>query len=144
MPPTIGSPTRPPPPALTAAGFKELALARLTDAEVLFAGGRYDGAVYLCGYAIEFTLKARVCTVLGWPTYFTDKDYASFKTHDLTVLLNLSGAAHLNAVGSIFSQKWNTVLELWSSQMRYDAYGMMSARNASDIIAAAHSLMVLL
>ena len=38
-----------------------LAAARLEDAKVLLASGRYDGAVYMCGYAVEIALKARIC-----------------------------------------------------------------------------------
>lgn len=38
----------------------ELAVARLDDAKALVAAARYDGATYLCGYAIEVGLKATV------------------------------------------------------------------------------------
>jgi hypothetical protein len=56
---------------------------------------RYDGAIYLCGYAIEVALKARTCRTLGWAEFpETNREfenYRSFRTHDLEVLLNLSG-----------------------------------------------------
>lgn len=46
--------------------FRKLAQARIKDAEVLYANRRYAGAVYLCGYAVELALKARICHTLKW------------------------------------------------------------------------------
>jgi hypothetical protein len=102
--------TRPPPPPPDAAAFLELAKARMKDAEVLLANNRNDGAAYLCGYAVEFTLKARICTLLGWTTYQISRGYESFKTHDLPILLSLSGCEQKNVVGSPFASEWSTVL----------------------------------
>jgi hypothetical protein len=36
----------------------------LIDAEVLLNAKRFDGSVYLCGYAIELGLKKRICETL--------------------------------------------------------------------------------
>jgi HEPN domain-containing protein len=44
--------------------LRKIARGRLKDAEVLLTAKRYDGAIYLCGYAIETALKARICHVL--------------------------------------------------------------------------------
>ncbi len=68
---------------------------RLRDAEALNAAGRFDGCLYLCGYCVEITLKARICQTLKWAA-FPEKPgefqaYKSFQTHDLDVLLHLSG-----------------------------------------------------
>jgi len=75
--------------------LRRIARGRLKDAEVLYASGRYDGAIYLCGYAIETMLKARICRVLKWPGYPDTnnefKGYQSFRIHDLEILLHLSG-----------------------------------------------------
>lgn len=74
--------------------LKKIALARLKDAEILYKGRRYDGAVYLCGYAIELTLKAKVCKTLKWSGFpSTSSEFQglqSFKTHRLDLLLSLS------------------------------------------------------
>jgi HEPN domain-containing protein len=40
---------------------EEIARARLQDADILLTSERYDGAIYLCGYAVELALKARIC-----------------------------------------------------------------------------------
>ena len=75
--------------------LRNIAKGRLKDAEVLYASGRYDGAIYLCGYAIEVMLKARICRVLKWPGYpETNREFErfqSFRTHDFDALLRLSG-----------------------------------------------------
>lgn len=49
--------------------IKKIAKARLKDAEVLAASRRYEGAIYLCGYAVELGLKARICLTLKWPGF---------------------------------------------------------------------------
>ncbi|RCR70169.1 HEPN domain-containing protein [Larkinella punicea] len=49
---------------LLKADLKRIAQARLHDAKVLLDAGRYDGATYLCGYAIELGLKLRICKTL--------------------------------------------------------------------------------
>jgi HEPN domain len=76
--------------------LRTIARARLRDAEALLIAGRYDGSVYLCGYAVEIALKARVCRALKWDGFpSTNKEfegYYSFRTHNLDVLLHLSGA----------------------------------------------------
>jgi hypothetical protein len=40
--------------------LRAIARARVRDAEVLLAAKRYDGAFYICGYAVELLLKARI------------------------------------------------------------------------------------
>jgi hypothetical protein len=41
--------------------FREVARQRCEDADILFAERRYNGAIYLAGYAIECHLKWAVC-----------------------------------------------------------------------------------
>lgn len=47
----------------------KIARARLEDAKGLLAAGRFDGATYLCGYAVEVALKARICRTLNWSEF---------------------------------------------------------------------------
>jgi hypothetical protein len=42
---------------LTKQELRLIAKARLQDAEALFRANRYEGSIYLCGYAIEIGLK---------------------------------------------------------------------------------------
>ncbi|MGH9933419.1 MAG: HEPN domain-containing protein [Pyrinomonadaceae bacterium] len=73
----------------------KIAEERLKDAEALLAAGRYDGAIYLGGYVVELALKSRICRTLNWKSFPQTtgefQNYRSFKTHDLDVLLSLSG-----------------------------------------------------
>ena len=46
--------------------LRKIAYARLRDAEALISNHRYDEAVYLCGYAVDITLKAHICKTLRW------------------------------------------------------------------------------
>jgi len=75
--------------------LKNIAKARLIDAEALASCHRYEGAVYLCGYAVELGLKNRICKTLKWEGFPGStkefQGYQSFKTHNLDILLHLSG-----------------------------------------------------
>ena len=75
--------------------LRKIARTRLKEAEVLYQNKKYDGAIYLCGYAIEAVLKARICRTLKWTGFPQSRSefqsYQSFRTHDLDILLNLSG-----------------------------------------------------
>ena len=75
--------------------LEAIAQARLIDAEALITAGRYDGVAYICGYAIELSLKAKICKTLKWSGFPSSnkefQNYQSFKVHDLDVLLHLSG-----------------------------------------------------
>ncbi len=51
---------------LTRPELRQIARARLADAAALHDKRRYDGAIYICGYAVEVALKARICQTLSW------------------------------------------------------------------------------
>src|SRR5690242_8975791 len=82
-------------PVILAADLRKIARARLADAEALYRTNRFDGSVYLCGYAVELSLKYRICKTLGWSDFPSTggefKQYQTFRTHDLDVLLHLCG-----------------------------------------------------
>ncbi len=58
---------------LTLKDLEELAEKRLMDAKTLFEAKRYDGAFYICGYAIEMALKRRICVTLDWGKQLSPK-----------------------------------------------------------------------
>jgi len=121
---------------------KEIAQARLEDADTLLASGRYDGAVYLCGYAVELALKAKICQILDWQGYPSTKGeftkYGSFKTHDLDVLLHLTGKEEY--VKTFLFTEWSAVA-FWNSEARYRAIGTAKASDAHSMISAAKQLL---
>ena len=116
------------------------AVVRLEDAQILFDNGRYDGAAYLCGYAVEFALKARICETLNTATY-PDK-ILGFKTHQLETLLFLTGQE--GHVKSNALADWTFVVQSWRPEMRYEAAGTVSSANVQALLGAAKTLLNLL
>ncbi len=122
--------------------LEHLAKARLADAEVLLANGRFDAAVYLCGYAVETALKARICTTLSWSA-FPDKrpEFRSFAVHKLETLLTLSGIEA--TVKNNCWADWSYV-DKWNSELRYQPVGTSNQADAEDMILAADYLLKVL
>lgn len=102
------------------ADLRKIARARLKDAEVLLDAKRHDGGLYLCGYAVEVALKARVCRALRWASFpETDTEFRHFrslKTHSLEVLLRFSGVE--SKIKSKFLAEWSAVAN-WDPAARY-------------------------
>ncbi len=100
--------------------LRKIARAKLKDAEILYKNRRYDSAIYLCGYAVEAILKARICRTLKWSGFPETRgefqSYQSFRTHNLEVLLNLSGVRE--KILDEYSTEWTDVSK-WSPEMRY-------------------------
>ena len=105
--------------------LREIARERIKDAEALFAAERYEGAMYICGYAVEIGLKARICKTLRWPDFpQTDSEfggqnrkYSPFKTHLLNLLLSYSGRE--DQIRNRFTAQWSLV-DSWDPQSRYN------------------------
>src|SRR5256885_4839534 len=105
--------------------LRAIAQARLEDAKVLLANGRFDGAGYVCGYAIELALKARISNTLGWggfpETRSEFENFTSFRTHKLDVLLALSGQER--RIKSDHLLLW-TAVSTWAPEVRYQTVGL--------------------
>ena len=86
---------------------------------MLYNNGRYDGAAYICGYAVEFALKARICQTLNTNTY--PDAIAGFKTHKLETLLILTGQER--EIKSMVFEAWSFILQNWQPEMRYQPAG---------------------
>jgi hypothetical protein len=127
------------------AELHNISAARLEDAKTLLAAGRFDGATYLCGYAVEVGLKARICTVLNWPDFPSTggefQAYRSFQTHELDVLLRLSGQ-EARIKWNHFAI-WNTVA-VWKAESRYNIVGTAQQPDATAMIHAAEQLLAVL
>jgi HEPN domain-containing protein len=130
---------------LLIAELDQLAQARLQDSKVLLVAGRYDGATYLCGYAVEIALKARICRTLDWRGFPASRKefegYASFRTHSLDVLLRLSGQE--NRVKQQHFLDWN-VVAVWDPESRYHIIGSVPDSDAGSMITAADALLKVL
>ena len=109
---------------------------RLKDAQVLLAHGQLDGAAYLCGYAVEFALKARICDTLNTGEYL---DYLqSYKTHDLERLLFLTGQEAPLKQNVLV--EWTSVVHNWKPEMRYKK-GFLSTGDVQTLLNAAQVLL---
>lgn len=125
--------------------LRSVARARLRDAQVLLRAKRLDGAFYLGGYAVEVALKARICRTLRWAG-FPDaasefQGLQSLKTHDLEILLRLSG---LDAkIKAKYLAEWSAVLN-WNPEKRYQPVGKLTAQQAIDMVTSARRLLEVL
>jgi len=123
---------------LSAANLTSISRARLKDAKGLLSKRRFDGAVYLCGYAVEIALKARIVKTLKW-TGFPEtnaefKNYGSFKTHDLDVLVHLTGWE--TKIKTAFLAEWSAVKQ-WNPELRYGRPGGVTQVEAESMINSA-------
>jgi hypothetical protein len=127
---------------LSAANLKAIARARLADAEALLKTGRFDGSTYLCGYVVELALKIRICKTLKWPGFPENRGefegLQTFKTHDLDILLRLSGREQYIKV-AMFAE-W-TVVSQWNPEVRYQAVGTVPSSTAQNMISAAQKIL---
>ncbi len=127
------------------AELNRIAQARLDDAKALLTAGRHDGATYLCGYAVEVALKARICRTLNWSEFPSTggefQAYRSFQTHELDVLLRLSGQEA--TVKDQHFTDWNTVA-VWKPESRYNVVGTAQKSDAEAMIRAAEQLLKVL
>ena len=108
---------------LTVKQLREIARERIKDAEALFGAERYEGAMYICGYAVEIALKARICRTLRWPDYpqtnhewSQNRKFSQFKTHSLSFLLSYSGREDL--IKTQHGAEWD-LIDAWDPNSRY-------------------------
>ena len=76
-------------------------------------------------------LKARICRTLGWDGYpetnIEFRDYRTYRTHDLNVLLHLSGVEA--RIRANFQHEWRSISR-WSPELRYSPIGSASVERA--------------
>ena len=130
---------------ISIADLRAIAMARLEDAKVLSLNGRADGAAYVCGYAIELALKARICTTLSWSgfpeTRSEFENFASFKTHKLDVLLALSGQEQ--RIKTDHFDDWSPIAK-WDPEARYKTIGQTEPEQAALMVASVENLLEVL
>lgn len=96
----------------------------------------------MCGYAIEVLLKERICKTLKWTGFPSTRkefeNYSSFRTHDLDILLNLSGVE--GKIRRKYPLEWYAIAQ-WNPEARYKPIGSASDDNAVLMIESARTLM---
>jgi len=130
------------PTMIARTSLRHIAWARLKDAEVLFNNRRTDGAIYLCGYAIELALKSRICKSLKWKEFpDTKKEFEGFeslRTHNLDVLLAFSGIEP--KIKNNYMVEWSQVTG-WNPELRYKPVGSAKRSDTRDMISSARTLL---
>lgn len=113
--------------------LRELALLRLLEAETLFKAELYDGCVYLCGYVIEFALKACICQTLSITAY---PDNRAFLTHDFDELRLLAGLQEqINIWSGQLLGNWSVATD-WKPEWRYQRKGTYEHGQAQERLRA--------
>lgn len=103
-----------------------MAQQRLDEAKLLRANNFLQGAYYIAGYAVEFSLKALVCKRLGIEVFegmsgMQDVSKA-LQTHNLGTLIVFAGlhqSLSVKKAEQVFLTDWSRVSE-WSEQRRYE------------------------
>lgn len=108
-------------PVPTRSELQDLARLRLREAELLLEAGHSAASMYLCGYAVECALKARICRLLQMESYPEGKLRPVYGVHDLQQLLTLAGmTAELAGSQQDFQERWVRVSQ-WTPEWRYTA-----------------------
>jgi hypothetical protein len=101
-----------------------VARTRLKDAEVLLSKERFDGAAYLCGYAVEIALKVKIASARKLPGFPETRPefklYKDLKTHELDSLLQKTGCEA--EIKNTYLVEWSVVAE-WNPESRYNRPG---------------------
>ena len=94
---------------------------------------------------MEVTLKARICRTLNWAEFPSTggefQPYRSFQTHELDVLLRLSGQE--TRIKQNHFSPWNAVA-VWKVESRYNVVGTAQQPDATAMIQAAEELLAVL
>lgn len=134
--------------------LKALIDQKLRDAEVLMANRRYSTAIYIVGYAIELTLKLKICKIFKFAQGFPENkmefgiyqnrvksqplfagtitQIKDIRNHELNKLLFYSGAEV--QIKRDYLDEWNLVVG-WHPEMRYKMQNV-SKREAINYINA--------
>ena len=129
----------------TKAEFQELAADRLVEAKALLDLGKWDGAYYLAGYAVELALKACIIKMLMTTDAFPDKEFSkNCYTHGVEKLVGLAKLEGPRKsamdVDAELKSNWGLARD-WSEQKRYHRIAKNEAEALYIAIAdAAHGV----
>lgn len=125
--------------------WKQLAEDRILDAQALFGAGRWSGAFYLIGYAVECGLKACVLTRVGAhpEVVYEDRKFSNDAwTHDierLVVMADIKTARDADAAANVaLYQNWQWIKN-WSEESRYEQNGQPEADRLIHAVIDANS-----
>ena len=103
-----------PPGGTRGTAFRDVGRWRWEDATTLLDEGRFNGAIYLAGYAIECHLKFAVCKRKGL-TYLP----AEFEVHDWDNLVDAAGLENDVKSEVKIATIYSTLADAWGPALRY-------------------------
>jgi HEPN domain-containing protein len=120
--------------------WRQLAEDRVLDAQALFAAGRWSGAFYLIGYAVECGLKACVLARVGADpeVVYEDRKFSNDAwTHDierLVVIADIKAVRDADASANVaLDANWQWVKD-WSEEARYAQKGQPEAQRLINAV----------
>ncbi len=119
--------------------LRQLAEDRVLDAAALLAAGRWSGAYYLAGYAVECGLKACIMAhVEATGAIFRDRKYSEkCWTHDMEALLALAELELTlevdTAANGVLLINWGIVND-WEETSRYEQKTQAQAQSLYDAV----------
>ena len=127
--------------AVNRADFQQSADLRTDEAKTLLDQGKWPGAYYLAGYAVECGLKACIAELTNQHDFPPEKKFVQdCYTHNLETWLRLSGhEARLRADATAdadLRDNWNVVKD-WDEQSRYELKAEAEARALYEAITEA-------
>jgi HEPN domain-containing protein len=116
--------------------LRQLAEDRILDAELLLAGGRWAGAYYMAGYAVECGLKACIMAhVEANGAIFQDKKFSEkCWTHDFEDLIDLANLEQILDADTAANANWIKAYD-WNEASRYEQKSQLEAQTLYDAIA---------
>ena len=130
---------------MTKADLQQLAEDRIEEAKILLDAGKFGGAYYLAGYAVECGLKACIANLLKSEVFpektFSEKCYI----HDLGKLMVLADLKDRHgfdmAADADLSRNWGTAA-FWTEASRYESKPETEARELYEAITnSAHGVL---
>ena len=117
--------------------FRKLARLRFREAKNLLENGHYEGAYYLCGYAVECALKACIAKQTRKHEFPDKNKVSSSHTHNLGVLVKLAGLESERNTKADADESFNANWSLVDSWNESSRYGFPAEKEARDLCKAA-------
>ena len=119
------------------ADLQRLSDLRIEEAKVLFAAGKYAGAYYLAGYAVECALNACIARKTSQSDFPDLELVRDSYSHDLERLLRIAGLEselrHDQQSNRKLAVNWDFI-KSWEAASRYNT--SVGEREATDLIFA--------
>jgi HEPN domain-containing protein len=125
--------------ALNRTDLQQLANDRVLDAEALLGAGRWSGAYYMSGYAIECALKSCIAKKTNLHDFPDKSAVQTSFTHNLVELLELAGLKlqlqldMTPATNPVLAVNWQLVKD-WDERARYEQKTESNARELYEAV----------